>query len=188
LSAVFEIVAFLLWVNFLPPLFNLILGNRFNWPLDRDLLFIDHRPILGKNKTFRGILCSLLGGIAAFPLLGIVWWSAGLTALLAMAGDLLSSFIKRRFNISSGKTVAVLDQIFESLFPILYLRHLLQLTGQQMVAIVICFVPVAYLGAWFWNYINYRPPLENYPRIIRSTVRFREWRACHSHWHAGKPC
>ncbi len=187
MSAVFEIVAFLLWVNFLPPLFNLILGNRFNWPLDRDLLFIDHRPILGKNKTFRGILCSLLGGIAAFPLLGIVWWSAGLTALLAMAGDLLSSFIKRRFNISSGKTVAVLDQIFESLFPILYLRHLLQLTGQQMVAILICFVPVAYLGAWFWNYINYRPPLENYPRIIRSTVRFREWRACHiplARWQA----
>jgi len=187
LSAVFEIVAFLLWVNFLPPLFNLILGNQFNWPLDRGLLFVDHRPVFGAHKTFRGILCSVLGGIAVFPFLGIVWWSAGLTALLAMSGDLLSSFIKRRFNVSSGKTVVVLDQIFESLFPLLFLSYLLQLSVQQMISILICFVLIAYTGSRFWNYINYRPPLENYPRIIRSTVRFREWRACHmplARWQA----
>ena len=187
MTAVIGVVAFLLWVNFFPPLFSLILNDYFNKPLDGGLLFVDRKPIFGRNKTLRGIVCSMLGGVAVSPLIGIPWWSAGCAALLAMTGDLLSSFIKRRFDITSGRTVVVLDQIFESLFPALYLQYIDIVSTQQLLAAICIFVPVAYFGSRFWNYVNYRPPLENYPRIIRSTVRFREWRACHiplARWQA----
>ena len=180
MPVVVKIVVFLLWVNFLPPLANLIWRDRFANPVDGGLLWFDKRPIFGPNKTIRGIIVSILGGSAVFPLLGLAWWLASSATLLAMAGDLLSSFIKRRFNLSSGKTVIVLDQIFESLFPSLFLSFFMSLTVAQLISILLCFIPVSYLGSYFWNYITYRPPQGNYPRLIRSPVRFREWRSCHT--------
>ncbi|MBC8318905.1 MAG: CDP-archaeol synthase, partial [Desulfobulbaceae bacterium] len=180
MPVVAKIVIFLLWVNFVPALANLIWGDRFTTPVDGGLLWFDKRPIFGPNKTIRGIILSTLGATAIFPLLGPIWWLASIAALLAMAGDLLSSFIKRRFNLSSGRTVVVLDQIFESLFPALFLSLFLSLTVMQVAIILLCFMPVSFLGSFFWNYITYRPPQENYPRIIRSPVRFREWRSCHT--------
>ncbi len=177
---VFKVAAFLLWVNFLPPLANIIWGERFNRPIDGGRLWFDQHPIFGDHKTIRGVLASLLGGTAVAPLLGVDLPVAAAAALLAMAGDLLSSFIKRRQNMPSGGNAIVLDQIFESLFPALFLMGLLQLTWMQVLAILLCFIPVAYLGSCFWHFIMFRAPLENYPRVIRSTVRLREWRSCHT--------
>ncbi len=155
MPVVVKIVVFLLWVNFLPPLANLIWRDRLANPVDGGLLWFDKRPIFGPNKTIRGIIVSILGGSAVFPLLGLAWWLASSAALLAMAGDLLSSFIKRRFNLSSGKTVIVLDQIFESLFPSFFLSFFMSLTVAQLISILLCFIPVSYLGSYFWNYITY---------------------------------
>jgi len=177
---VIKVAVFLLWVNFLPPLANIIWGERFNRPIDCSRLWFDQHPIFGDHKTIRGVLVSLLGGMAFAPLLGVAFQVAAAAALLAMAGDLLSSFIKRRSNMPSGRSVIVLDQIFESLFPTLFLRGFLQLSWAQILIILLCFIPVAYLGSCFWSFIMFRPPLENYPRMIRSTVRLREWRACHT--------
>ena len=177
---VFKVAAFLLWVNFLPPLANIIWGERFNRPVDNGRLWFDQHPIFGDHKTIRGILVSLIGGSAVAPLLGVGWTIAAAAAGLAMAGDLLSSFIKRRQKMPNGGNAIILDQIFESLLPALYLRGVLQLDWLQLLAILFCFIPIAYLGSWFWNFIMFRPPLENYPRVIRSTVRLREWRSCHS--------
>jgi predicted MPP superfamily phosphohydrolase len=177
---VIKVAAFLLWVNFLPPLANMIWGERFNRPIDGGRLWFDQHPIFGDHKTIRGVLVSLLGGTAVAPLLGVDLPVAAGAAGLAMAGDLLSSFIKRRPNLPSGENVIVLDQIFESLFPILFLKGFLSLSWLQILFILLCFIPAAYLGSGFWNFIMFRTPLENYPRVIRSTTRLREWRACHT--------
>lgn len=177
---VIKVAAFLLWVNFLPPLANMIWGERFNRPIDGGGLWFDQHPIFGHHKTIRGALISLLGGTAVAPLFGVDLPVAAAAALLAMAGDLLSSFIKRRQNMPSGGNAIVLDQIFESLFPTLFLKLSLQLSWLQVLFIILCFIPVAYLGSAFWNFIMFRPPLKNYPRVIRSTTRLREWRACHT--------
>ncbi|MDH3328151.1 MAG: CDP-archaeol synthase [Desulfobulbaceae bacterium] len=176
---VLKITVFIMWVNVLPPLASLILGDRCIWRIDGDRLWYDQRPVFGKHKTIRGIVVSVLGGTAFFPLLGVTWWAAGIASLLAMTGDLLSSFIKRRFNLHSGKNMVVLDQIFESLFPALFLIHFLHLAKWYVLVVLFCFIPLAYLGSCFWNFLTYRTPQENYPRIIRSTVRLREWRSCH---------
>jgi predicted MPP superfamily phosphohydrolase len=182
---VIKTIVFLLWVNLLPPLASIIWGERFNKPVDGGRLCFDQHPVFGDHKTIRGILVSLLGGTAAAPLLGVDFRVAAAASLLTMAGDLLSSFIKRRLNIPSGSNIIVLDQSFESLFPVLFLRKYLQLTWMQVLLILLCFIPAAYLGSRFWNFLMFRPPLENYPRVIRSTVRLREWRSCHTplvHW------
>ncbi len=176
---IIEIVGFVLWVNFLPPLANIIWGDRFGRPLDGGRLWVDKRPVFGSHKTIRGVVVSCLGGIVVSPLFGIACWVGGVAALLAMGGDLLSSFIKRRPNFPSGRNIFILDQIFEFLFPALFLSLYFDVSGLQLVLALFFFIPVAYLGSWFWNFIMYRPSVKNYPRLVRSTVRIREWRSCH---------
>ena len=177
---VLHLVLFLLWVNALPPLISMLCGDRWDRPLDGGRIWQDQQPIFGPHKTIRGIIASLLGGIMVAPLLGVAWWVAAIAALLAMSGDLLSSFIKRRRTLKSGTEIVILDQLFESLFPTLFLGTILSLTRGQIAAIQLLFVTVAYWSSRFWQFILNRPPLENYPRQVRSTVRLREWRACHT--------
>ncbi len=179
LPTVILIAVFLLWVNFLPPLAYLIFRERFSHPVDLNLLWFDRRPIFGPHKTIRGLLACVLGGAAFAPLLGVTWLQAGLAALLASLGDLLSSFIKRRLDRESGQSVILLDHIFEGLFPALALILFLDLGWAHLLASLALFLPVAWGGSVIWRYLTYRPPLKNYPRLVRSTTRFREWRACH---------
>ncbi|MBI5559380.1 MAG: CDP-archaeol synthase [Deltaproteobacteria bacterium] len=187
MPVIIQVVTLLLCVNFFPPLADLIWGNRYRYPVDGGRLWFDRRPIFGSHKTIRGILVSLPGGAAVFLLSGLPWWVGAVAALLAMAGDLLSSFIKRRLNIASGKAIVFLDQLFECLFPVLFLARVLPLGAGQALMILLCFIPIAHCGSLFWNYILYRPPLDGYPRLIHSTVRLREWRSCHvplARWQA----
>lgn len=177
---VFKVVCFLLWVNSLPPLACFLRGKRFNSPLDRGTLWFDQQPIFGAHKTLAGILISLSGGIAIFWLLEVKWYEAGTAALLAMLGDLLSSFIKRRFTLPCGKKVLILDQLFESLLPVLYLSTIMQLSASQIIIIVTLFSAVAHTSARFWHFINSRPAQDNHLRILRSTVRWRQWRSRHT--------
>lgn len=185
LGEVIKITLFLLWVNLLPPLASLTLGEWGSQLLDGGRRWLDGQPLFGPHKTIRGLLAGLVGGTAVFPLLGVSLSTAAIASLLAMAGDLLSSFGKRRLKLPSGKIAPGLDQIFECLFPALYLGQVLRLQPWQILAIILCFTPLAYLGSCFWSYLT-QPKQKNYPRIIRSTVRLREWRSCHSpfaRWH-----
>jgi len=179
-TPVLPCVLFLLWINALPPLVSLLCGERWNWPLDGGRLWRDRRPIFGPHKTIRGITASLLGGMATAPLFGIPWWTGAVCALLAMTGDLLSSFIKRRRSLTSGTDIIIFDQLFESLFPTLFLGWVTDLSRVQLAVIMTFFIVIAYWSSQFWSYLVYQPPLKNYPRQIRSTVRLREWRACHT--------
>lgn len=179
MPAIIKVVCFLLWVNFLPPLACFFRGRRFTRPLDAGRLWFDGRPIFGAHKTVGGILVSLLGGTAVFFLLGVGWQVAAMASLLAMLGDLLSSFIKRRLALDSGQSVVVLDQLFESLLPTLYLSTVLDLGFGRIVIIVVLFIGIAHLGSDWWNALTFRPGPDNFPRTLRSTVRWRQWRSCH---------
>jgi predicted MPP superfamily phosphohydrolase len=182
-----RIVLFLLWVNGLPPLVSMIAGNRCNLPVDFGRLWFDGQPVFGTHKTVRGIAASVIGGIVSFPLLGVAWWVAGIAAGLAMAGDLVSSFIKRRCRLECGEVVIVLDQIFESLLPLLFLNRYVPLSIIQNIFLLLVFIAISSLSSRLWSYITGRPLPEYYPRIVHSGVRFREWRSCHeplARWHA----
>ena len=99
-----------------------LLDKRWQSALDAGRCLKDGKPVFGPTKTWRGVVSAcLFTGLAAW----LMHWSvmAGLLiALGAMTGDLLSSFIKRRLGMASSSRALGLDQIPESLLPLLLLK------------------------------------------------------------------
>jgi CDP-diglyceride synthetase len=77
---------------------------------------------------------------AGSSLIGLGWRIGLLVGSFAMAGDLLSSFCKRRLGLPSSSRASGLDQIPESLLPLLACRDLLGLTAAEIVVCVVMFV------------------------------------------------
>jgi CDP-2,3-bis-(O-geranylgeranyl)-sn-glycerol synthase len=126
------------------------LGARFDAPLDGGRHFLDGRPLLGSSKTVRGLVAAIVGTALAAPLLG---WSVGVGALvgaLAMLGDALSSFVKRRLGIEASGRATGIDQIPEALLPLVVMRTSLDLTWLQVGVVTLAFfaleIPVARLA------------------------------------------
>jgi hypothetical protein len=103
-------------------------GRRLACPLDDGVAFFDGQPLLGKSKTVRGIVAAILSSAMAAPLLGLGWKIGVAVGSAAMAGDLLSSFVKRRLKHEPSSRATGLDQIPESLFPLLACRGALALS------------------------------------------------------------
>lgn len=121
--AVIASLGLVLLVNAAPIAARWALGRRAAWAVDAGALAPDGRPWLGPSKTWRGVLVALAAGALAAPLLGYgVAVGLGI-GLLAMLGDLTSSFIKRRLGIAPSGMALGLDQIPEALFPLLAVRE-----------------------------------------------------------------
>ena len=128
-------------------------------PLDAGLLFLDRRPVFGPTKTVRGVLVSIAATAAIAPLIGIAWWLGALIGATAMAGDLLSSFIKRRLNRPPSSRATGLDHIPESLLPLLACQHALMLTVADIGVVVGAF----FAGAVVLSRLLYRLGLRDEP-------------------------
>ena len=125
--------------NGTPVVAKRLLGRFLSYPLDAGTTFIDGRALLGSSKTIRGILVSVVSTSVCAPLLGFAWTTGFLIGLAAMAGDLFSSFIKRRMGYPPSSRALGLDQIPESLFPALACKSLLALTFADVIFIVALF-------------------------------------------------
>ena len=123
-----EALALLTLANGAPIAAKKIFGSRFSFPLDAGLTFFDGRPLFGPSKTIRGIFVSILITTASAPLFGLDLMTGAIVAGAAMSGDLLSSFLKRRLNFPPSSQALGLDQVPESLFPMLICRETLSLT------------------------------------------------------------
>jgi hypothetical protein len=139
LVTVLKLLVLLLAANGTPVILKRLMGSRLALPLDGGARFRDGRPIFGPSKTLRGIVGAVVVTTAVAPLLGFDWRIGLLVALFAMAGDLFSSFTKRRFGLESGGMALGLDQIPESLLPFLATRGDLGLGAVDIVAGVIAF-------------------------------------------------
>jgi CDP-2,3-bis-(O-geranylgeranyl)-sn-glycerol synthase len=127
LAADLQILVLLLAANGGPVLTKRLLGDRWAAPVDGGLSFADGRPLLGPSKTIRGIVVGVAVPALCAPLLGLDLRLGALVGAVAMAGDLASSFVKRRLNRPSSSQAPGLDQIPESLLPALACRPLLGL-------------------------------------------------------------
>lgn len=116
-----------------------LMGARLAQPLDGGQLFLDGRPLLGPHKTWRGLIAALLMATLLASVLGLGAINGMLLALLAMLGDLASSFIKRRLALPAGGFAPLLDQLPETLLPLLLFKPALGLSGLDIVLIVILF-------------------------------------------------
>jgi CDP-2,3-bis-(O-geranylgeranyl)-sn-glycerol synthase len=140
-----ELKLFLLIIlaNGLPIVSQNLLGSRFAQPLDNNRLYFDGKPILGPRKTYRGIISALVGTTLIAVLINLSFSAGVLIASCAMAGDLLSSFIKRRLGYASSDMAFGLDQIPESLFPLLaYYYFWNGLEWLTIVSMVVAFIIV----------------------------------------------
>ena len=95
-----------------------------------------------------------------------------------MLGDLLSSFLKRRFSFTSGDTVPGLDQIPEGLLPFMVISPYYSLSVGYVLQFAIVFWLGAYCGSVFLNRVLLCKPFESYPRRIRALTRLRELLSC----------
>jgi CDP-2,3-bis-(O-geranylgeranyl)-sn-glycerol synthase len=120
-----ELLLLLLVANGSPVLTGVLLHNRWNRPLDGGRVCRDGRRLLGATKTVRGLLASLLATLAFTVMFGFVWWYGVLFSGLAMLGDSISSYVKRRLGYPSSCARPLLDQLPESLLPLLGLQPLL---------------------------------------------------------------
>ncbi len=117
-----------------------LLGERFATPLDGGLRLPDGKPLLGMAKTIRGIVAAIgCTALAALPL-GLSWHDGAAVGALAMAGDLASSFVKRRLGLGVHARATLLDQIPEALLPILMLQDRLGLGALDIVVVLALFV------------------------------------------------
>ncbi len=134
-----RLLMLLVLANGAPLAARTLLGKRWSSPIDGNRRFVDGRPIFGRAKTLRGAALAILVTTAAAPLLGLDWRIGALVGSLAMAGDLISSFCKRRLGLPPSSPALGLDQIPEALFPLLACRVPLALTTTEIVLVVAIF-------------------------------------------------
>lgn len=129
----------LIVANGAPVIAKKILADKWAFPLDANLTFVDGHPLFGRAKTVRGVVFSCLLTVFVSLFLNVTVLQALLIALFAMLGDLFSSFIKRRAGMKSSSMAIGLDQVPESLFPLLVLKSQLALSWQSVLVIVALF-------------------------------------------------
>jgi hypothetical protein len=140
LMLILQFVVLLTLANGTPVIAQKLLGNFLNQPLDGGAAFLDGWSLFGPSKTIRGgIVLSVLITTGFAPLIGLEWKIGLIAATMAMVGDLLSSFLKRRLKIPPSNRATGLDQIPESLFPALACRSILGLTVLDITSVVVIF-------------------------------------------------
>lgn len=117
-----KLLIMLILANGSPILAQKLFGERWQGALDGGRCLKDGRRLFGSTKTWRGVIsacvvCALAAWLMQLPLATGI-----LIALSAMAGDLISSFTKRRLGKASSSMALGLDQIPESLLPLLLLK------------------------------------------------------------------
>lgn len=130
--ALLQIMMLMALANGTPIIAKKLLARRLSRPFDSGLLFFDQRPLFGPSKTIRGVLSSILVTTAGAPVLGLQPEVGALVACAAMVGDLFSSFVKRRLNLPSSSQAIGLDQVPESLFPLLLCRDIFFLSTEDI--------------------------------------------------------
>lgn len=139
LRLILKFVLLLTIANGTPVIAEKLLGRFLSYPVDAGKTFIDGRPLFGSSKTIRGIIAAVMGTSVCAPVLGVTWPTGSLIGVAAMAGDLISSFIKRRMARPPSSRTLGLDQIPESLLPALACKSLLALTAADIILIVALF-------------------------------------------------
>src|SRR5229473_2783526 len=154
-----QLLVLMALANGTPIVAKKIFGPRFSFPLDAGSRFFDGRPLFGPSKTIRGILISVLITTASAPLIGLDLTIGAIAVGATMAGDLFSSFVKRRLNLPPSSQALGLDQVPESLFPMLACRAALSLT----IADIVLGVGIFFIGELILSRLLYQVHVRDEP-------------------------
>lgn len=154
-----KLVFLLMLANGAPVAVKDLLHRRLAYPLDAGVKLPDHHRLFGRSKTVRGIAASLFATSAGAAAVGLRWQTGLKISAVAMAGDLCSSFLKRRMDVpSSGKATGI-DQVPESLLPLLAVQQELSLSAAEITAGVSAFV----VSEMLFSILLYRMHLRDHP-------------------------
>ena len=151
-----NLIILLMTANGAPILLRWLLEDRAVRPVDGGRLLPDGRPLFGCNKTIAGLAAALVATSFVAWLMG---WSSLMgcyIAALAMAGDLLASFIKRRLAIPPSGMAPGLDQIPESLIPLLGVSGVFDLAWIQILIVVLIFIALDYVLSYLLYLLHIR--------------------------------
>ena len=149
----------LIAANGAPILGDDLWGRRWAWPLDGGLTLSDGRRLLGASASVRGVLLAIVASACLAAMLGHSLGTGALIGLMAMVGDALSSFIKRRLALEPGEMAFGLDQIPESLLPLLAVASQYDLGWVDIVVLVLAFTlfHVLISRVLYWFHLRKNP-------------------------------
>jgi len=139
---VHQLLLLLIITNAAPVILSLLAGQHWNRPLDGNRLFRDRQPWLGPSKTIRGVAGAVLATAAIAPLFKLTVPEGAAFAILAMSGDLFSSFIKRRLGIASSDSVPLLDQLPETILPLWGMQAALGASANEIALAIALFIVI----------------------------------------------
>ncbi|MBD3263305.1 CDP-2,3-bis-(O-geranylgeranyl)-sn-glycerol synthase [Candidatus Woesearchaeota archaeon] len=113
--------------NSTPVIAGKLLG-KYNAPISK--------KILGKGKTWGGLIFGLLAGTLAGYFLNALYLGF-LLSLGALLGDIIGSFIKRRFGLKRGTAVPLLDQYDFLIIALAFASYIKTPTLIQLIIILI---------------------------------------------------
>lgn len=116
-----------------------LLKRRWTAPVDGGRCWCDGRPVFGQSKTWRGLVTGALACALFSVLTGLGFLFGLVFGGLGLAGDLLSSFIKRRLGLASSARALGLDQVPEALVPMLFAFWWLPVNAGVVIAVVVLF-------------------------------------------------
>ena len=108
--------------------------------IDMGVKLRDGQRLFGASKTWRGLAGAVLTTSVAAWSLGYSAALGAAVAALALLGDLVSSFIKRRLAMKSGQMALFLDQVPEALLPAIILMDAFALNLNGVIILVLCFI------------------------------------------------
>jgi CDP-2,3-bis-(O-geranylgeranyl)-sn-glycerol synthase len=117
-------------------------------PLDLGKRFLGKR-IFGNNKTVKGTISALVAGtivgLIEYPFFHYMLAIAIVLSVGTIFGDLLGSFIKRRLNVPSGKSVMLLDQYGFLVFALIFAYPLGNMPNVYGILFLIILTGVAHI-------------------------------------------
>ncbi len=127
-------------------------------PLDGGRKWLDGKPFLGSHKTIKGTLLGVVVGAVVGVLqgnpVGGVFQSVG-----AVAGDIVASFFKRRWNLRPGEGMPLVDQLDFITFAVLLSYPVQRTSLEAMLVILVLTVPIHYAV----NYVAWLLRLKEHP-------------------------
>ncbi|MDE2135947.1 MAG: CDP-archaeol synthase [Gammaproteobacteria bacterium] len=133
------------------PLLLVVIANTAPWaaahifhkhwttPLDLGKTMQDGTRLLGSHKTWRGLIAAVVACALAAQLFGLGLALGAAFGALAILGDASSSFLKRRLRRPPGAELPGIDQIPESLLPLLTMQRPLGLGLLEILMIAAAF-------------------------------------------------
>ena len=127
-------------------------------PLDGGGKWLDGKPFFGSHKTLRGCIAGIMAGLLIGALQGnpLAGLAQGFGAIL---GDLMSSFLKRRWNIAPGESSPLLDQLDFIIVAIILSQPFTRATFTEMIIIIIVTIPIHYI----MNYVSWLMKMKEHP-------------------------